>query len=112
MANFPVVLSYGVQLQQTYNVKRTQFGDGYSQRSSTQINPVRQQWTLVWSNVTRAEAQQLKDFFDGLKGTGTFDWVPEGSTASKKFSANNFTMGAPSYDLRNCQVTAIEEFDA
>ena len=112
MANLPVTLSYGIALTQKYAVKRTKFGDGYSQRSTTQINTVRQQWSLVWTNVTKAEAQTLKDFFDGLAGTGTFDWVPEGSATSKKFSADNFNMTAVSFDIRSCQVTAIEEFDA
>lgn len=112
MPSLPVTLSYGIQLQQQYNVKRVQFGDGYSQRSSTQINKTRQVWTLVWDNLTRAEAQTLKNFFDGLRGIGTFDWIPEGSTRSSKFSVDNFSMSAPAYDLRTIQVTAVEEFDA
>lgn len=58
-----------------YNVITAQFGDGYEQTSVSGINNLIESWD-VKSPVQIADARQMKEFFNKLRGANSFLWTP------------------------------------
>jgi len=61
-------------------VNRTDFGDGYTQRSSDGINTISLSVSLTWTNVTNAERDTLIDFFVAMGAITAFWWQKPGDT--------------------------------
>ena len=91
MATIPLIggdpetldLSFGTDMTEDYRVGRVDFGDNLSQRWSPGLNPVRQQWRLVWTGISDDDAEVLRLFFRGLKGVGLVEWAPYAQEQSK-----------------------------
>jgi len=112
MATLPdIPLSYSTSLTDQVKVRRVDYGDGYSQRSTSNINSVREQWRLVWDGINTADMNTLRDFFRGLRGVDVLEWVPFGETESLKFTAGDFSVTPVGYDAYNCNVAITQEFD-
>lgn len=59
--------------------------DGNSQRLGKGLNYKRQKWRLAWNGISVEDAETLRLFFEGLGGTGNFDWTPPGQSTLLKW---------------------------
>ena len=72
--NIPIGL--GSVRQDKTNDLRVDFGDGYSQRGRDGINPTKQEWAIIWDNLTTASLVILMDFLRPLQSNVPFLWTP------------------------------------
>jgi phage-related protein len=86
-------------------VNRTEFGDGYSERSRAGINNISETWEGTWSVMTSDQASSLDDFFRMQGGVDWFWWLAPGDKVSKKWTCGHWqrSFGAP---VNNEQVQA------
>ncbi len=103
--------SYGTQMDQDYRRKRIQMGDGYSVRARDGINAEPQQWQVVWDNVSKEDAEDLRVFFEDLGGVDLIEWTPHGQLVELKWSATAFRSGPSTWGKATCSVTLTQEFD-
>ncbi len=102
--------SYGTELSQEFKVKRVEF-QGYSQRKRDGLNAAPQQWSLIWENISDAESETLRAFFEGLGGVDTIDWTPYNQAAPLKFTANKFRSRPTGYKTATVSIQLTQEFD-
>lgn len=113
MAALPdIELSYGTDLTVEMAVYRMKYGDGNTQRAAAGVNSVLQKWRLVWEDVSEAEAEELREYFAGLKGVDTFEWTPFGQDTELKFiTVSPFQSTPTKTNLRRCSIDAEQVFD-
>lgn len=106
-------LSYGTDMGQTYRVRRSSFGDGYSQRAAAGLNSKPQQWKLSWTRIKDADAEMLRRFFEGLAGVGIIEWAPYNQDQTKplKWTANGWSARPSGTGIHDCSITLTQEFD-
>ena len=109
---FPdITPSVGTKHKTIFNVLKANFGDGYSQRAINGLNSARQEWTVVWQQLSETDADTVTDFLDARLGAETFDWTtPLG--ALKTFSNPDGYTKVNTVNT-NSTITAkfIEQFD-
>ncbi len=69
-----------------FKVLKAPMGDGKGQRAPDGIDNKIDVWTLVWQDLTTAEAKVITDVLDSTKGAYHMLWTPFGETAQKKFT--------------------------
>lgn len=84
------VPSQGSRLKKDYRVRGVNFGDGYSQRSADGLNVEIEEWSLLWENITAAEAQVLVDFFDARYGVEAITYTMPKDSVSKKWVVKSY----------------------
>ena len=98
-----------------FNTRVAQFGDGYSQAAANGINNKVDQWDIEIKGYLNAEGNgcmakmsDVFDFFNGLKGSDSFDWVaPDG--VQRKYVAQNYTRSLEA-NIWTVNVTFTEVF--
>lgn len=86
MTTLPAIdLSFGTDMTPRYNRKRKQLGDNYSLRQKNGVNNVRQEWRLMWENISEADMTTLRDFFNERGGVTAFEWTPYGQATELKW---------------------------
>lgn len=83
MATFTWAPDYSSQEERKPRVRKIQFGDGYSQRSSDGINTGPSVWSVAFANRADGEASAIKAFLAAREGREAFDWTPPGGSAGK-----------------------------
>lgn len=71
-------------------IRRTDFGNGYSQRCGDGINCVKQMWTTEWAG-NKTEIIEYYDFFEARKGYEAFTWIPPWESSSIKVICNSWS---------------------
>jgi len=109
-------ISQSALLNETYRVKKAQFGNGYSQRAKDGINNKVQVWQLVFSALDATETATLRDALDSTEGTDYITWTPYLSTGSpaeeKRFVLDGqIEYGVLSGDRQDVRVVLQEVFD-
>lgn len=104
-------MTFGTDMDESPNVERVQFGDGYSQRDNPNINATSQTWNVQWQGISRADAEMLRLFFKGLRGTTLIEWTPFDQDEVLKFRATGFRSRPSGANQANCSVRLIQEFD-
>ena len=83
MATFTFTPSFETAESSKPRVRRFQAGDGYEQRIRFGLNTDPKDWSLVFSNRTDTERNQITAFLDARGGVESFDWTPPSGTAGK-----------------------------
>mgnify|MGYP001176324762 CR=1 FL=1 len=110
----PVVFDRGIVQTAKPRVLKAQFGDGYEMRVVDGINNTPRTWTLNFNNRTKADIDNLYDFFNTLASVDTckltvpFDGGE--STAVVVIEDYNRTLAYDEYYSLSC--TAREVFEA
>lgn len=77
MAVFPdIPPQEGVAPTFEMRLKEARFGDGFSQRSGDGLNPLEEQWQVVWNTLRADDFLAIHDFLKGLTSGESFDWTP------------------------------------
>ena len=67
--------SYDLEDKPTYNMKKIQFNDGYTQRNEGSVNPVIGGFSVRWKLLERQRAIELRDWIDAHHGVRPFRWT-------------------------------------
>jgi phage-related protein len=71
-------------------VLSTPYGDGYIERAGDGINIDPQNLELTWENVTKAERDELMNFFKARAGHEAFLWTTPDSSTELKYIAPQY----------------------
>lgn len=83
MPTFTWTASYDVSESHKPRVRKTQFGDGYEQRTRFGLNTDPEEWDLSFSERTAAERDEIRNFLAARGGVESFDWTPPWGSAGK-----------------------------
>lgn len=92
-------------------VRKSVFGDGYTQRSPTSVNNIKETWALLWDTKHDADIQALMDFFDANQDLA-FDWTPPEELLPRKFVCRRYTRSYNVYTTaQTLNATIVEVFE-
>ena len=74
----------GFSRKNTPVVFRAEFGDGYEQRVANGINNLKQEFSLNFATRTKAEIDDIVDWFELKAGVTAFTYTYSDSNATKK----------------------------
>lgn len=103
MDEFIWIPDWNASSNNTPNISKIEFGDGYMQRQSKGMNPIKVVWNLNFNNRTDAEADALEAFLKARYGVIAFTWTPPGGTQSKWIS-QPWNRSKASVDVNNISV--------
>lgn len=83
MPTFVWIPSFEIEQQKRPRVLRSQFGDGYQQRTVDGLNANPNRFPLTFQQRDQAEADAIMAFLDNAAGAANFDWTPPGGVAGK-----------------------------
>lgn len=110
MAEFTWVPKYGARKKVPVRVLKTDFGDGYRQRTADGLNTIKETWDLEFvqsdTNIDTIEA-----FLVSKGGYIAFTWLPLGELVEKKFTCSDWTRHKTSHDVDTLNCTFVREFD-
>ena len=96
LTTFPAIdPSLGTGKNIKFAIKKAQFGDGYSQRSSRGINDEVAIWTMQFTNINNTDADTIEVFVQARGGTEAFLWTPPFESVERQW-----TFDAESYDRK------------
>ena len=92
MATFPSFdPQYSATKRSQPNLRVTQFGDGYQQRTTFGLNQDPKVWNLTF-NVKDSDADTIETFLEARgKDGASFDWSPPDETTTYKWIAQSFS---------------------
>lgn len=88
------VESGGSQLSEEPKVRKTQFGDGYSQRQADGINALGQRWQIRHSEIDDSAADEIVAFLRARNGVEAFEYTPMWHSTPMLFLCSRWTRTA------------------
>lgn len=88
------VESGGTQLSERPKLRKTQFGDGYSQRQADGINALAQAWQIRHAEIDDAAADEIIAFLRARGGVEAFEYTPLWHSAPVLFICAEWTRTA------------------
>jgi|TARA_R110002074_G_scaffold212221_2_gene381688 phage-related protein len=96
MATFPDVSpNYGASKKAQPNVRISQFGSGYSQRTTFGLNQDPKVWSLTWQYLDATEANSVEDFLEARGGVEKFQWTPPDDTTEYNWICREWEKSLP-----------------
>ncbi|MFZ9654545.1 MAG: phage tail protein [Limnohabitans sp.] len=113
MATFTWIPDYGYQKETRFNVRKTQFGDGYEQRVRFGINTTAETYSLTFENRDNTESDEIEAFLKAREGVESFDWTPPTGTTSIKVVCDEPPTRTPvAYNLNTIRANFRQVFEA
>lgn len=104
---------YGLSEESEPKVREAKFGDSYSQRITFGLNQDPKVWPLSWTNITTAEADQIKNFLnDRAKTWQSFDWQPPEDTNTYRWICRKWNRRLTTYNRWTVTATFEQVFEA
>lgn len=96
-------ISQSTTLNTSYRTLRTQFGNGYEQRSIDGINYKQDNWKVNYENLNATDRATVWAFLAAVGGVGVITWTPpngiagkfvldQGTVSEQQLSGNIFTI--------------------
>lgn len=104
MDEFIWIPDWDAQGNTTPDVSKIQFGDGYVQRQTKGMNPLKVIWSLSFKNRTDSEADALEAFLKARYGVIAFTWTAPGGVQSKWIS-QPYSRSKAANDVNNISVS-------
>jgi phage-related protein len=112
VATFTWIPDYGYQKETRFNVRKTQFGDGYEQRVRFGINTTAETYSLTFENRDNTESDAIEAFLKAREGVESFDWTPPTGTTSIKVVCDEPPTRTPvAYNLNTIRATFRQVFE-
>ena len=113
MATFPNISpDYGLQEDSEPKVRRVSFGDGYEQRLSFGLNQDPKTWPVTWSNITTAEADQIKVFLNArAQDSQSFNWTPPDTATAYKWFCEKWSRRLTAFNRWTVNATFRQVFE-
>jgi phage-related protein len=93
-----------------FNMAKTQYGDGYTQKFGWGLNPMQQTWPLTFEGM-EADLQEVYDFLVRHAGARPFLWKPPFASVASLFRAEEFNPISVGGGLMQITVTFIQDFN-
>lgn len=110
MATLTYIPTYSISGGSEPRVRKTNFGDGYSQRVGDGLNTQPEKWTLEYIKPL-STIQTILSFFTTTKGVDYFWWTPPVSGSPLKFSYLSYTIAPMGNNIWRLTVNIEEVFD-
>ena len=111
MATFPDFdPQYSATKRSQPNLRITQFGDGYQQRTQFGLNQDPKVFNLTF-NVSETDSDTIEAFLDARGATESFDFTPPAETSSSKFICRSWTKSIPYLNRATINATFEEVFE-
>lgn len=113
MATFAWVPDYGMDTTASVSVSIVSFGDGYEQRRSEGLNPIRHIWNLTFAYRDKDEVDDIIAFLSARKGTESFDFQVPGSGLVKVRTDGDsiYKVSDVAYNLKTLTTTFKRVFE-
>lgn len=83
MDEFSWIPDWNAQSSNKPDVTKVQYGDGYQQRQTKGMNPLRVDWSLSFAARSDAESDAIEAFLEERYGVIAFTWTPPGKSQVK-----------------------------
>lgn len=90
--NPPMRPSAGTNITPEVNLRKAQFGDGYTQNSPNGLNHIRRVVTLRWDFLTLTQALQMQNFMVGQGGYIPFYYALNGEGSVRKWTCESWSV--------------------
>ena len=108
---FTHVPSVGFSRETTPKQFTVEFGDGYSQRTSSGINNIADSWELSFNSVSVASATSIVTFFNTHNGYKYFWWTPPGDSITYKVVCPSWGTSYQNHLARNVTCKFVRVYD-
>ena len=93
------------------------FGDGYEQRASNGINPIRENYSVAFSSRQKSEVDNIVSFFSVKKGITSFNFtVPDTNGTNNettiKVVCDNYTTNFINSEFYTCSATLRRVYES
>ena len=110
MATFPNYQpDYGTSLDITPKVRKSSFGDGYTQRVKDGINNTPRKWSVTFTQVTSV-IDEIETFLIATGGTTNFTWTPPRGATGKWCVEQNWTRSVANFGYETLTSVFEEDF--
>jgi phage-related protein len=101
------------KFERGYRKREMRLGEGFSNRVQDGLNAIVWKGTVDYVNLSQANLTTLLTFIDGIGSWGYFDYTPNGSSTSCKFSvdAAGLSISTTGGQLFNVSFTCRQEYD-
>lgn len=89
-------------------IKRSDFGDGYSQRAGDGLNSIKRNYNFNWNAIGVAAAQAIEDFLEARGGHEAFLYTPPREADPRKFICTEWARGYSGGDADSITATFEE----
>ena len=91
-ATVPVVPDRGLSRTSKPKVRSAKFGDGYEQRLADGLNSLEEDFSVTFTNRSKAEADDINAFFNTNKGVTSFNFTfPDSNSGTNDSTGNPVT---------------------
>lgn len=108
--NPPVGPTYPAARKTDARVDALNFGDGYSERSSG-LNSLQDTLSLVWPDLTKAQADEIEAYFRARGGQEAFYWTAPHCDAPQKWVCKPWSRERQTGAFDKITATFTEVFD-
>ena len=110
MATFTYTPTYFINKTVSPRVRKSPFGDGYTQRAGDGLNTQRQVWDVEFiADATTIDA--IETFLETTGGVDNFDWTPPRQSAALKFIYLDYSREPSGPFCDRLAATFRQEFD-
>lgn len=92
-------------------IKRSDFGDGYTQRSKDGLNTIDKKYTFNWNVLTPAQVDEIEAFFEARGGYEAFFYTPPRESVPVKFICIEWSRGYSNGEADSVSATFEKVFD-
>ena len=104
----PMTPSVGSSQKPDVNLRRADFGDGYSQAAPAGLNHIREVASLRWDVLTRAEKDQLVAFLKERGGYQSFTYQLPTEATARRWTCDDWRVTALPASLFAVEATLRE----
>ena len=110
--NCVTAASYVASVNESPDLRITQFGDGYQQRNTMGMNTRRKNWRLSFNNRTDADRDKIVGFLHARNGKESFDWIDPTTTNYKKYVCESWSVDMTSFNNNTISMEFKQVFES
>ena len=109
---FPSIeASFGTSKDRSYRVRRSDFGEGYSQRVQDGPNAQTEKIPILFENLSTADANTIETFLDARGGHEAFLFTMPGEATERQWTCAGFKRTPVASGMATIRATFVQEFD-
>ena len=115
--NRTIVPDKGMNRKNTPSIYKAEFGDGYEQRIAKGINNLKQEFAVQFATRTKAEIDDIIEFFESTNGVTAFNFTfadtnASGNEETVKVYVKDFDQKWEYDDYYTCTATFVRVYEA
>lgn len=106
----PKAPSVGATAEPKLNLRETEFGDGYTERSPNGLNHLREAWELKFELLTAAQSATLRAFLQERGGYKAFLYTPPGEPSPMRVICRKWKRTFDEADRQTVTLSLEQDF--